>query len=72
MQPEDKARERRKRRAEPDPPSPMPRSVKYAWGLAVSALLALSFFVDQASPLMPLLHRAIDALQTQTAPIESR
>lgn len=56
----------------PEPSSPIPRSVKYAWGVAVSALLLLSFYVDQASPFMPLIHRAIDALQTQTAPIESR
>ena len=72
METDAQKRERRRRRKEEEPPSPMPRSVKYAWGLAVSALLALSFFVDQASPLMPLLHRAIDALQTQTAPIENK
>lgn len=50
----------------------MPRSVKYAWGVALTLLVALSLVLDRGSAWMPLVHRAIDLLQTQTAPTESR
>lgn len=50
----------------------MPRTVKYAWGAAVTLLLGLSLAVDRGSEWMPLVHRAIDLLQTQTAPTENK
>jgi hypothetical protein len=50
----------------------MPRPVKYAWGVAMTLLVVLSLTLDKGSALMPLVHRAIDALQLQTAPTDSR
>lgn len=59
-------------RPRPESLPPLPRQVKYAWGIALTALVALSMFVDRSSVWMPLIHRAIDALQVQTAPSENR
>jgi hypothetical protein len=50
----------------------MPRTVKYVWGAAVTLLLGMSLVIDRGSAWMPLVHRAIDLLQTQTAPTENR
>jgi len=50
----------------------MPRTVKYAWGAAVTLLLGLSLMIDRGSEWLPLVHRAIDLLQTKTAPIENK
>lgn len=50
----------------------MPRPVKYAWGFSMTLLVVLSLTLDKGSALMPLVHRAIDALQLQTAPTDSR
>ena len=52
----------------------MPRSLKYAWGLGMTALLAGSLLVDRESSWMPLINRAIDLMQQQTftAPSENR
>jgi hypothetical protein len=52
--------------------SRMPRALKYAWGLGVTLLVGLSLVLDRGSAWMPLVHRAIDLMQTQTAPIESK
>lgn len=65
----------RRRKADPSAPTDgasLPRAAKYAWGAAISALLALSLVLDQGSPLMPVINRMIDALQMQTSPSESR
>lgn len=72
METNEPKRERSERRREDEQPSPMPRSVKYAWGIGLTVLVALSMVVDRSSPFMPLIHRAIDALQIQTAPIENK
>lgn len=50
----------------------MPRGLKYAWGVGVTVLLALSLAVDRNSAWLPLINRAIDILQQQNAPIENR
>ena len=50
----------------------MPRPLKYFWGLAMTVLLALSLALDRGSDWMPLVHRAIDALQLQTTPTGNR
>lgn len=50
----------------------MPRALKYAWGVGVTVLLGLSVVLDRGSAWMPLVHQAIDLLQNQTAPTESR
>lgn len=50
----------------------MPRFLKYAWGVGVTVLLSLSLVLDQGSAWLPLVHRAIDLLQNQTAPTESK
>lgn len=50
----------------------MPRALKYAWGVGVTVLLGLSVVLDRGSAWMPLVHQAIDFLQNQTAPTESR
>jgi hypothetical protein len=54
------------------PKRPLPRSVKYLWGLAVSVLLVISLATDQDSKWAPLIHQAIDLLQLQTAPTSNR
>ena len=59
-------------RPRPEALPPLPRQVKYAWGVALTALVALSMFVDRSSVWMPLINRAIDALQLQTGPSENR
>lgn len=50
----------------------MPRRLKYAWGVGVTVLLALSLAVDRNSAWLPLINRAIDILQQQNTPIENR
>lgn len=50
----------------------MPRAIKYAWGLGMTALLAASLLLDRGSDWMPLINRAIDLLQQQTVPTESK
>ena len=52
--------------------SPLPRSVKYAWGVAVSVLLLLSLLVDKDSPFIPVINQAIDVLQQQRTPSENK
>lgn len=50
----------------------LPRPLKYAWGVGITLLVGLSLAVDRGSAWMPLIHRAIDLLQTQTAPTDSK
>lgn len=50
----------------------MPRTVKYAWGVVVTILLGLSLVLDRGNPWLPLLNRAIDLMQEQTAPTGNR
>jgi hypothetical protein len=50
----------------------MPRGVKYAWGGIMTLLLAGSMYLDRGHELMPLIHRAIDLMQVQTAPIPNK
>lgn len=67
------------RRLEPQKQVPAPsadgrqagayRSLKFLWAAAVSVLLALSLTLDRSSPLLPLVHRAIDFLQAERAPL---
>jgi hypothetical protein len=56
----------------PGPPNKMPRGVKYAWGGIMTLLLAGSMYLDRGHELMPLIHRAIDLMQVQTAPIPNK
>lgn len=67
------------KRDQPEPPKretadfpQMPRAIKYTWGVGVTLLVGLSLVLDRGSAWMPLVHRAIDLLQTQTAPIENK
>jgi hypothetical protein len=69
--------DRRRRQQQPEeqsqnPVPQMPRALKYAWGVGMTALLASSLLLDRGSDWMPLINRAIDLLQQQTAPSESR
>ncbi len=50
----------------------MPRGLKYLWGLVMTLLLATSLLLERGSPWMPLVNRAIDLMQQQTAPTENR
>jgi hypothetical protein len=50
----------------------LPRSVKYAWGVAVTALLAISLVLEKDSGWQPLINQAIDLLQLQAAPTSSK
>lgn len=52
--------------------SSLPRPLKYTWGVGLTLLVGLSLVLDRGSAWMPLVHRAIDLMQTQTAPTESR
>jgi hypothetical protein len=72
MPAEDQKREKRKLDREASKLPQMPRAIKYAWGVGVTLLVGLSLVVDRGSAWMPLIHRAIDLLQTQTAPTENR
>lgn len=56
----------------PLPEGKMPRGLKYAWGAGLTLLVGLSLAVDRGSEWMPLIHRAIDLMQTQTAPTSSK
>ena len=56
----------------PVPEGKMPRGLKYAWGAGLTLLVGLSLALDRGSDWMPLIHRAIDLLQTQTAPTSSK
>ena len=69
---EQRKRESAARDEAPKVGSPLPRSVKYAWGVAVSALLLLSLLVDKDSPFMPVINQAIDVLQQQRTPSENK
>lgn len=72
MPAEDQKREKRKLDREASELPQMPRALKYAWGVGVTLLVGLSLVVDRGSAWMPLIHRAIDLLQTQTAPTENK
>lgn len=72
MPAEDQNREQRKLERDAAKLPQMPRALKYAWGVGVTLLVGLSLVVDRGSAWMPLIHRAIDLLQTQTAPTENR
>jgi hypothetical protein len=50
----------------------MPRSLKYAWGAAITALLAASLVLDKGSSWQPVINQVIDLLQMQTAPTSNR
>lgn len=69
--------DRRRRNQQPDEEPqasvpPMPRGLKYLWGLVMTLLLAASLLLERGSPWMPLVNRAIDLMQQQTAPTENR
>ena len=70
--PENQKREQRKLKREAAELPQMPRAIKYAWGVGVTLLVGLSLVLDRGSAWMPLVHRAIDLLQSQTAPIENK
>lgn len=72
MSADDQNREQSKLKRGPASIPQMPRSLKYAWGAGVTLLVGLSLVVDRGSAWMPLIHRAIDLLQTQTAPTENK
>lgn len=72
MPAEENKREKRQVMREAAEVPRMPRAIKYAWGVGVTLLLGLSLVLDRGSAWMPLVHRAIDLLQNQTAPIENR
>jgi hypothetical protein len=72
MPAEDHKREKRQPKREVADLPQMPRAIKYAWGVGVTLLVGLSLVLDRGSAWMPLVHRAIDLLQTQTAPIENK
>ena len=56
------------------PPSipPLPRPLKYAWGVGMTLLIAASLLLDRGSEWLPLVNRAIDLLQQMNAPTENR
>ena len=68
MPAEDQKREQRKLKRDAAEIPQMPRAMKYAWGVGMTLLLGLSLVVDRGSDWMPLINRAIDLLQLQTAP----
>ena len=72
MPAEDQKREQRKLKRDAAELPQMPRALKYAWGVGVTLLVGLSLVVDRGSAWMPLIHRAIDLLQTQTVPTENK
>lgn len=72
MPPEESKREKRQLKREAAELPQMPRAIKYAWGVGVTLLVGLSLVLDRGSAWMPLVHRAIDLLQSQTAPIENK
>jgi hypothetical protein len=72
MPPEENKREKRQLKREAAEIPQMPRALKYAWGVGVTLLVGLSLVLDRGSAWMPLVHRAIDLLQSQTAPIENK
>jgi hypothetical protein len=73
MQPTEPTPPEQKEQQRQDSPLPqMPREMKYAWGVAMTVLVTLSLLLDRGSAWMPLIHKAIDALQVQTAPNESK
>lgn len=49
-----------------------PRTVKWIWGGTLTVLMVLSLVVDRGSVWAPLIQKAIDTLQLQTAPNESK
>lgn len=72
MPAEDQKREQRKLKRDAAEIPQMPRAMKYAWGVGMTLLLGLSLVVDRGSDWMPLINRAIDLLQLQTAPTGSK
>lgn len=72
MPAEEQKREQRQLKRDATNLPQMPRALKYAWGVGVTVLLGLSVVLDRGSAWMPLVHQAIDLLQNQTAPTESR
>lgn len=46
--------------------------MRYGWAVVVSLLLGLSLLLDRNNAWLPLINRAIDLLQQQSAPIENR
>lgn len=72
MPAEEQKREQRQLKRDSTNLPQMPRALKYAWGVGVTVLLGLSVVLDRGSAWMPLVHQAIDLLQNQTAPTESR
>ena len=51
---------------------PMPRVIKYAWGGCISGLLIASIFLGRDSAWLPILNQAIDLLQEQNSPTQSK
>ena len=72
MPTDDQQRQQRQIETGPGSLPQMPRALKYAWGVGVTLLMGLTLVLDSGSAWMPLVHRAIDLLQNQTAPIENR
>ena len=56
----------------PDPLPEMPRSLKYLWGVVMTALLAASMLVEQGSLWRPLINCSIGCMQRQGPPTESK
>jgi hypothetical protein len=72
MPTDDQQRQQRQIETGPGNLPQMPRALKYAWGVGVTLLMSLTLVLDSGSAWMPLVHRAIDLLQNQTAPTESK
>lgn len=72
MPAEEQKREQRQLKRDATNLPQMPRALKYAWGVGVTVLVGLSLVLDRGSAWMPLVHQAIDLLQNQTAPTQSR
>lgn len=51
---------------------PLPRPLKYAWGVGMTLLIAGSLLLDRESEWLPLVHRAIDLMQQMHAPTDNR
>ena len=51
---------------------PLPRPLKYAWGVGMTLLIAASLLLDRGSEWLPLVNRAIDLLQQMNSPTENR
>lgn len=72
MPAEEQKREQRQLKRDATNLPQMPRALKYAWGVGVTVLVGLSLVLDRGSAWMPLVHQAIDLMQNQTAPTQSR